>query len=655
MHEYIILDIECSYNKDKSPSPWFKDRFLSSIGIQKPNGETTIWFFNPLIGDDIKHIKDIQNILYSTKVIVGHNIKFDLTWLHEIGLYVPCSVWCTMVGEYLIRGQRCNEQSLNAIANSYGFGSKVDKMHEFWELGVQTDEIPIDVHTEYLTQDLTLTHNIYKEQLKLIEKAGISKLVNSTFNLTKILSLSEWIGAPFNRDVAEEFLSTAESQYEECGAKLKEISGIDFNAGSPTQLASVMYGGKIKRRVKKEYQVTLKSGIIKNKSKWVDVEDDVKGLGFKCPSKMMSRVTGQPSTSKNVIDILIPKNKKQEEFLSVLKNLGNVKKMASTLLGKEEDSGWLNLLSDDGRLHGNFNQTITVTGRLSSSKPNMQNIPRTGTSPLKKVFIPINKDWMIIDADLAQIEWRIAAELSRDKVMLQELKDGVDIHSLNAILFFKVSKDTPDFKKYRQASKTISFRLLYGGSAAGFANDSRMPKYSIQEWEQIVDSFYDKYSGLKKWQEEVRRSVKRDGYLRLPSGRIIPSPFVTWGEDASMKSWMRQLGNYPIQAFSADVINHVAERAFTEMSLNDKEIMKQIHLILMVHDSLVFEVHKDKAQFVINTMEKIFSTLSESLSDYYGIDIAVPLSGECKIGLSYGDTIDVTSKTFNSVVEKLYL
>ena len=183
-----------------------------------------------------------------------------------------------------------------------------------------------------------------------------------------------------------------------------------------------------------------------------------------CDERDLSKKTGKPSTSSQVVDALPAKTKKQREFLNAVKSVRKLHKAVSSIRGKKGDAGWMAELADDGRIHSNFNQTVTVTGRLSSSSPNAQNLPRSkGTDfPLKKIFSP-SGDKVILNIDLKQIEWRVGAELSRDAVMLDELNRGVDIHTENAKAIFgadpeKMSKE--EFSVVRTASKTVSFRLL---------------------------------------------------------------------------------------------------------------------------------------------------------------------------------------------------
>lgn len=649
-YPYLVLDIECS--KKPILNPWQQGSFLSSIGIQTPDGESFIWFFNPLIGDDSQHLREIQEMLDQTDLLVGHNLKFDLAWLYSIGLKVNSDVWCTMVAKYLINGQdKTLDYKLNDVAADYNLGSKLDEMAEYWARGIDTDQIPIDLHREYLTQDLSLTRQIYLNQFRQVIRMQLGKVTTLTCRLTKVLAMVELTGAPFSMEAAEQYLVQAAADLVNYKERMFELAGVEFNPASHVQLAAVLYGGTWKADSREYYNVTLKDGTVKEKSRKCKIDIEYPGLGFTCPEFAVTKA-GNPGTGKEILKHLKPRSKKQKEFQEELLGFKYVDKMCKTLYKEDADaedtSAWMNLVTDDGRLHGSFNQIMVLTGRLSSSKPNMQNLPRSGTSPLKKIFVA-RPGYVILNADLAQIEWRVAAELSRDPVMLQELYDGVDIHDANAVQIFGAilehkkcgdEKLEKEFEKLRQAAKTVSFRLLYGGSHWGFYFDFRMPDFSVERWAEIVDAFYAKYQGLRTWQIAMQDRMRTEGFIRTPSGRVIPSPEVNWNDPRSIKSWERDICNYPVQSFSADVINTVIYKLMIEQGLMWSDDAK---LIFLVHDSMVFECKQEFIHELYDRVVDIFSNLTTIISKYFDTEIVVPLDGDCELGFNYGETSKIRS------------
>lgn len=340
-YSYIILDVEAS----KLPiiNPWMKGSYLSSVGIKTSDGETKVWFFNPLVGDDSQHVKEIQSYLWQAAEVVGHNLKFDLEWLLHANLTVTAPVWCTQCASYLIHGQRQVGHSLNAVAARYGFGSKLDYMkEEFWDKGIDTADIPIDLHEKYLIQDLELTEQVYLKQKKLIQKAKLEKVAELTFNLSKVLAQVEYDGAPFSREAANTYLvdSIAEMEILEKILKEKAEVNFDFNPNSAPQLRTVLYGGEIKlsKAGTESYEVILKGGVKKTRTRKCDLLINVKGLGFKCPEGARTKA-GADSTGQDVLKILTPRNKRQREFLDALIRYKSISKMRSTLMSGKKDGG----------------------------------------------------------------------------------------------------------------------------------------------------------------------------------------------------------------------------------------------------------------------------------------------------------------------------
>ena len=271
---------------------------------------------------------------------------------------------------------------------------------------------------------------------------------------------------------------------------------------------------------------------------------------------------------------------------------------------------------------------------MCCNRKNAQNLPRGNTSPIKKFVKPL-KDY-IVNIDLSQIEWRIAADLSGDKTMIDELWHGLDIHTDNATKFFgagKYEKTSDEFKSLRTTAKVLGFRLLYGGSATGFFKDPSMPSYSKKKWTEIVDAFYGKYSGLKSWQESNVVKATAQGYIRNPSGRVLTFD-KSIGFDGTEETNGRQVSNYPVQSASSDVMYLFMDRMYSRI----KELGLDADLRLQVHDSMVFDVSRKDVHVLCKEAIKIMNTLPSACKEYFGWDIKVPLMGECEVGKTYGDT-----------------
>ena len=638
MLDYIVLDIECT--KKPKFKPWIPGAYLCSICIEQPDGTSKVWFFNPLKGNEEQHLKEIQDLISASKMIVGHNIKFDMLWLLACKLDLDsASVWDTMVGHYLLKAQQ-PEGGLNLddVSAEYGGGQKVDEMKEWWNNGYETDQIPLELHERYVKQDVNLTHQIFKQQKEMMEKFQLSKCAELTFAMTKILAEVEFTGAPFIEERAHEFCDKARTQVEELNKQLIELAGIDFNPASSAQLSAILFGGQWEVDGREEYEVTLKSGIIKKKSRKCKVPVKYPGLGFKFSSKNVSKKTGKPSTDSQAISSLHASNKRQRAFLETLSQQRKVLKTISTIEGAKGDKGWLACLTGDGRLHGQFNQTITKTGRLSSSEPNMQNLPRSKGDdfPLKRIFCPTDGNIMV-NCDLGQIEWKVAADLCRDECMVNEIVHGLDVHTANAEHIFGVKKADTDPKKWKElrtTAKTVSFRSLYGGGAYGFYYDSRMPSYSLEKWEDIMDAFHGKYPGLATWQNDNKKLALYQGWMRTPSGRVLK---LNPDEPAAVC-------NYPVQSFSADLYNLATVVAMKRV----KDARLRAKLVLLVHDSLVFECHPEDAEALTNIVIGAMLEIPELSKQYFGHEMAVATTADAEVGIDYGSTSEVNLNEVNT-------
>lgn len=234
---------------------------------------------------------------------------------------------------------------------------------------------------------------------------------------------------------------------------------------------------------------------------------------------------------------------------------------------------------------------------------------------------------MIIDGDLAALEWRMAAELCRDPVMIQEIVDGIDIHTANAISIFGDAK-------YRQESKTVSFRSLYGGSAYAFHADSRMPDLGLARWEAIVEAFYAKYQGLGKWQKDNYKFVCANGWYKSFTGRRYKF-FKGKKGDSSEYPWP-SVCNFVVQGTATgDIVPLILCNIFPKVKL----ISPEIKMINQVHDSIVFDCPDKYVDEVCELCLDTFEAIPKLVKEHYDYNWIVPMSGECSFGANWSDMV----------------
>ncbi len=294
------------------------------------------------------------------------------------------------------------------------------------------------------------------------------------------------------------------------------------------------------------------------------------------------------STSAEVLDKLAP----DHPIVADVLEYRQLSKLKSTYA-----DGLINFIEQDGKIHTTFNQTITATGRLSSTDPNLQNIPiRIELGKLiRKVFLP-EEGHLFVDSDYSQIELRVLAHLSDDEKLIAAFKNGQDIHRSTASLVFDTPFDEVTDIQRRNA-KAVNFGIVYGISAFGLANDLNIGRKEAQAY---IDSYFEKYPKIKAFLDKTVSEAKEKGYIKTMFGRIRPIP-----ELSSSNFMQRQFGervamNSPIQGTAADIIKIAMIRVHDRLL---KENLKS-KLILQVHDELLIETAEDEKEYVIELLEE---------------------------------------------------
>lgn len=655
---FTVLDIETS----KAPhlKPWDIESFICSVGIEREDGTTKTWLFNHVSEPTCNFkeaVEEISEVVRNSSVLVAHNAKFDLCWLKHIGVPVDVQVWCTQIGDYILYGQNKNVAlSLDACCKRRDIPGKKDLMSEFWAEGFETNEIPWDIHQEYLLNDCHITRVLYEEQRKNVEGAGLTKLVEYSSNVSKVLAEIEYNGVAFDKERALVIRQEYKDDAQELELLMHEYASKPFSPSSSTQLGSILFGGPLKREVKELIARPRKNGSYRVYDRKVVLVEEYPGIGVVPHPSTFNPKTGRYSTGKKARMLMECSSEYQRAFLRILDKWSNANKAWSTILNAEEDKGWLTKVQMDGRIHPTFNQCVTHTARMSSEDPNGQNIPRGGTSRLKQLFVP-SLDY-IVNVDLAQIEWRMAAALSEDEVMCSEISNGLDCHTENGEKFFGGNRNDHDFKKkVRQPCKVFNFRMIYNGSAKAFHFDPEMPKKSLPWWESTVNGFWEKYSTLRAWQKKNKRTVEKQRYLRNVTGRVLTFKYNTDPNEGPIGFNFNAICNYPVQSVSADLIFIVLLEVYDFIKRNNLNS----RMILQVHDSLVFDCPKDEVHTVAKFTLEVMNNLPSLSNKYYGWTPCVPISGEASVGTTYGNTLlytdgkplEVTLETIDKINEVL--
>lgn len=292
------------------------------------------------------------------------------------------------------------------------------------------------------------------------------------------------------------------------------------------------------------------------------------------------------------------------------------------------------------RVHTNFNQHITVTGRLSSSDPNLQNIPRANKD-IKRAFIPTKKDWYIVQMDYAQAEFRMWAELSNDTDMINDIKSGLDIHRATAAQFWGIPEDQVTDEQ-RSAAKFVVFGLMYGRGAESVA---KQVKIATGEAKAIIDQFFAKYPVASRWLTITKRFATGRGFSPGYFGRVRRLPYACM-RHTDQQEWsesMRQAVNAPIQGGAADLTGIAMIKIYSELKAHPE---RDVHLILTVHDSIILEMPKNSLAPVIKMCHQ---KMTENVDN-----MQVPMAADIEVGPNWGDLTKIPANSVDESLKKFF-
>ena len=619
----------------------------------------------------------VQELLDEATILIGHNIVHDLLWLWECGLKYDGSVFDTMLGEYVLQRGIKEPLSLEACANRYDLDTKKqDTMKEYFKNKVPIDEIPKQELSDYLSADLKATQElsdvIYKK-LNTVEYSGLMNTVILTnrvaLTLARIYQVGFTIDTSKLNEVREEFEKEKADIEERLNRQVHDLMGdTPINLNSPEQMSWVIYSRKPKDKTTWTHSfdsymktsaykevVSEKSDII-YKTVAVKCKDcfglgtmrkvrkdgkpyvkqpkcntctgggytfanstKIAGLKFSAPSAKWVSANGF-SVNKKYLDILQDTAKKlnMSEALSFLTDLQRLSALDTYLSSFVQ--GIKTYVKPDGKLHVRLLQHRTSTGRFSGADPNMQNMPRGGTFPVKKVFVSRWDNGKIMEADFAQLEFRAAAYLSQDKVAINEVSTGFDVHAYTSKVITDAGQPTS-----RQEAKAHTFAPLYG--ATGFGRSKAEAAY--------YEHFTEKYKGIKAWHTRLAKEALATGKITTPSGRQFSFPDVHRLMSGKITNFT-QIKNYPVQSFAtADIVPLIL------MYIERKLEPYQSCVVNSVHDSIVVDVHPNEEKEVLDVIKITNQNMISLIEKEFKLEFNVPLLLEAKIGTNWLDTKDV--------------
>jgi DNA polymerase-1 len=522
----------------------------------------------------------------------GHNIKFDLAILREQGIDLKGINFDTMIASYLLNsGSRVHgldsvifaELGHQMISFEKLVGFKIPKKIDAKRLEQIMEAISDQKMAEYSCEDADYTFQLVdKLMLELKEKNLWDLFKKIEIPLISVLSQMERNGIKVDVKILEKLTEQLMIYEKQLTEKIYELAGAKFNINSPKQLKKILF---------EDLKISIDK-IKKTKT------------GISTAAGELEKMKG----SHLIIDLIF-------EYREIFK----LKSTYSEALPK-----LVNLKT--GRVHTSFNQTITATGRLSSSNPNLQNIPAKGkfSKEIRTAFVA-EKGCKLITADYSQIELRVIASLANDKKMIQAFKNGEDIHIRTAaeINECELNQVTSEM---RQQAKAINFGIIYGMGVYGLAQRTGIFPDKAKKF---IEKYFEIYKGIKNYLEEIKKTTKEKEYAETLFGRRRYLPEINSKIFQVQSAAERMAVNMPIQGTAADLIKIAMIR------INKKSENKKFKMLLQVHDELIFEVETQHIKF----LQKIIKQEMEESPEVK--KFKVPIEVKIKIGDNWGEMEEI--------------
>jgi DNA polymerase-1 len=511
---------------------------------------------------------------------IAHNIKYDLKVLSRYGISLAAPTFDTMIAHYLINPEA--RQNMDFLAQHYlnyqaiSIETLIGKKGK--SQGNMRDLEPSEI-SDYACEDADITLQLKHIFEKEIKKPHLKDLFyDLEMPLVEVLMEMEEEGIAIDSKALAEYSKELDSTLIDLDSQIKELAGMEFNTDSPKQMGEVLFEK------------------------------------LKISAKAKKTKTGQYATSEDVLE----KHKHDHPIVPLILEYRQLRKLKSTYV----DALPTYCDQNDGRIHTNFMQTVTATGRLSSNNPNLQNIPIRSEKgrEIRRAFVSRDKDHKLMAVDYSQIELRIIAALSEDPNMIQSFRDGLDIHAATAAKVYGVSIEEVT-REQRSAAKAVNFGIIYGQSAFGLAQNLKISRTEAKE---IIDSYFEQYGTIKNYMDKVISQAREEGYVETIMKRRRYLPDINSGNAIVRGYAERNAINAPIQGSAADIIKMAMISVQSEMK---KENVKS-KMILQVHDELVFDVH--------NTEEVLIQDLVRKAMEK-AVKLSVPMQVELKLADNWLD------------------
>lgn len=515
----------------------------------------------------------IEMLEEQTPDLIGHDLKEDYYMLMRHGLSHCRSGFDTAVGQYVLESGRSN-YSLKTLAYEY-FSQAMDEEKDFFVNNGQTDFFS-DTVQRFSDYGL-LWCAVVKQLVPLLEVKIKENELDKVFYevelpLIEVMAAMERDGVTVDKKELTELGKIITSQVETITEKIYELAGEVFNINSPIQLGTILF----------------------------------EKLGLTAGKKTKRGYSTSAETLERILD--------EHEIVPLILEYRTLTKLNSTYI-----EGLLPLIDRDGKIHAHFNQTVTATGRLSCTEPNLQNIPirQPFGRQLRKAFVPESEEYTLVGADYSQIELRVLAHMAEDPALIDAFNNGEDIHRTTAANVLGVPPEDITIEE-RSRAKAVNFGVIYGMSSFGLSSELHITRKDADDY---IKAYFEKHAAVKNFMDEQVQLCKDQGYVSTILGRK------RYINEISASSYMvRQVGerlamNSPIQGSAADIIKIAMIKVYQQL----QERGLKSRLILQVHDELIIETEKSEQEIV----EKLLAENMES---------AIKLKAKLVADLNQGDS-----------------
>ncbi len=507
----------------------------------------------------------------------GQNIKYDMIVLAHYGIRLKGVGFDSMIASYVLNPSK-RSHKMDNLAEEFLKHRCISYVEVVGKGAKQTtiDMIPVERVTKYAAEDADVTLQLTNVLKPEVEKQQLQKLYQEIeLPLIDVLVSMEQQGVKVDTVLLQELSGEFAKKMKAVEQEIFELAGQEFNVNSPKQLGPILFD-----KLGMPHGKKTKTGYSTN----VDVLTDLARAGYELPDKILA-----------------------------YRQLSKLRSTYSEALPKQ-------INPKTGRIHTSYNQTVAATGRLSSSDPNLQNIPIRSEDGrrIRQAFIP-EEGKLLLSADYSQIELRVLAHVTGDEELLKAYQEDQDIHTKTATKIFGLSAGEITSNMRREA-KTVNFSVIYGIGAFSLSKDLNIPRNEAQRY---IDEYFALYQGVKRFIEETIKQTKKNGYVTTLLGRIRYIPEIH-SKNNNVRSFSERTAvNTPIQGTAADMI----KLAMIDIHKRLPAAYPGVKMIMQVHDELVFEVPEAQCEevreFVVREMESV-------------LDLNVPI----KVGAQYGKNWD---------------